>query len=221
MRARPFGRLGAIAFLSGALGLALAFASALDAAAAPKPKRPNIVMIMTDDQTVESVRVMTNVNRMLAAKGTTFTNSFATFPLCCPSLATFLTGQYSHNHGVVGNNYANGLARLDQTNTLPVWLRAAGYDTFFVGKYLNGYGRNQPRAVPPGWTEWHAGLRMTYFDHTMNHNGRIVRYGTDELSYQTDVYASAAVDVIQRRARAAKPFFLWLSFFAPHVGTPR
>jgi N-acetylglucosamine-6-sulfatase len=218
--ARPFGRLGALALLLAALVPGLLVA---DSEAGPlvTAKRPNVVVIMTDDQTVESMRVMANVNRMLVRKGTTFANSFATFPLCCPSRATFLTGQYSHNHGVVGNNYANGLARLDQTNTLPVWLQTAGYETVFVGKYLNEYGRNQPRAIPPGWSEWYAGLRMTYFDHTMNRKGRIVRYGHDELSYQSDVYARTAVDVLRRHAQGPKPLFLWLSFFAPHVGTPR
>ena len=218
--ARPFGRLGALALLLAALVPGLLVPDS-EAGRLVTGKRPNVVVIMTDDQTVESMRVMANVNRTLVRKGTTFANSFATFPLCCPSRATFLTGQYSHNHGVVGNSFANGIARLDQSNTLPVWLQAAGYDTFFVGKYLNEYGRSQPRAIPRGWTEWYAGLRMTYFDHTMNRRGRIVRYGDDELSYQSDVYTRTALDVLRRHARGTKPFFLWLSYFAPHVGTPR
>jgi N-acetylglucosamine-6-sulfatase len=200
--------------------LAAALASErVDAGPGPQPNRPNIVVITTDDQTVESLRVMTNVNAMLVAQGTTFANSFATFPLCCPSRATFLTGQYSHNHGVVGNSYFNGLARLDQSNTLPVWLRKAGYSTIFVGKYLNGYGRTQPKAIPPGWSDWNGGLRMAYLDHTMNRNGRIVRY-TGGDTYQSDVYGRTAVEAIYRHSRSGRPFFLWLSFFAPHAGGP-
>jgi N-acetylglucosamine-6-sulfatase len=205
--------------LAASLALALLCSDAVRAGSRAHPLRPNVVVITTDDQTVESLRVMANVNRMLVAQGTTFANSVATFPLCCPSRATFLTGQYSHNHGVVGNSYFNGLARLDQTNTLPIWLGRAGYATIFVGKYLNGYGRTQPKAVPPGWSEWYAGLRMAYVDHTMNRNGRIVRYpGPD--AYQTDVYASTAVDAIMRHGGGKRPFFLWLSFFAPHAGGP-
>jgi N-acetylglucosamine-6-sulfatase len=218
-RARPSGRLAAASLLVAALATALISSEAVDAGRPQQSSRPNVVVITTDDQTVESLRVMANVNRMLVAQGTTFANSFATFPLCCPSRATFLTGQYSHNHGVVGNSYFNGLARLDQSNTLPVWLSKAGYSTIFVGKYLNGYGRTQPKAIPPGWTEWYGGLRMAYLDHTMNRNGRIVRYrGRD--AYQSDVYGRTAVEAILRHGPGARPFFLWLSFFAPHVGGP-
>jgi N-acetylglucosamine-6-sulfatase len=194
-----------------------------DAPASRRPRaddRPNVIVIMTDDQTVESLRVMANVQRFLINPGTTFVNSFASFPLCCPSRATFLTGQYSHNHKVVGNNFFNGLARLDQSNTLPVWLSEAGYSTIFVGKYLNEYGKLEPRSIPPGWSDWNAGVRLAYFNHTMNRNGKIVYYGANALSYQSDVYTSVAVDAVRRHARQSKPFFLWLSYFAPHQGGP-
>ena len=66
-------------------------------------ERPNVVVLMTDDQTHESMRVMPGVRRTLADRGTTFTRSFVSFALCCPSRATFLTGQYNHNNGVMGN----------------------------------------------------------------------------------------------------------------------
>ena len=67
------------------------------------PARPNVVVVMSDDQTVESLRVMANVRTLLQAQGTTFDSSFASYPLCCPSRSTFLTGQYAHNHGVLSN----------------------------------------------------------------------------------------------------------------------
>jgi N-acetylglucosamine-6-sulfatase len=207
-----------------ALGLVFAlWQLPAEAPASGRPRaddRPNVVVIMTDDQTVESLRVMANVQRFLVAPGTTFVNSLVNFPLCCPSRATFLTGQYSHNHRVVGNNFTNGLARLDQSNTLPVWLSQAGYDTIFVGKYLNEYGKLEPRAIPPGWNEWYAGVRLAYFNHSMNRNGKLVYYGSSLASYQSDVYTSTAVDAIRRHARSSKPFFLWLSYFAPHQGGP-
>ena len=79
------------------------------------------------------------------------------YPLCCPSRATYLTGQYAHNHGVIHNaGPFGGYARLDHTNTLPVWLQQAGYRTIHVGRYLNGYGTRtpasprSPRAGPTG-----------------------------------------------------------------------
>src|SRR5256885_50085 len=65
--------------------------------------RPNVLVIETDDQTVEQMRVMDNVNSLIGAHGVTFHNSFVNYSLCCPSRATFLTGQYAHNHGVWSN----------------------------------------------------------------------------------------------------------------------
>jgi N-acetylglucosamine-6-sulfatase len=100
------------------------------AAGANEKGRPNIVVVMSDDQAVANMRVMTNVRRLLGRRGTTFQNSFASFPLCCPSRSTFLTGQYAHNHGVLDNQPpGGGYRKLDHSNTLPVWLQRAGYYT--------------------------------------------------------------------------------------------
>ena len=136
---------------------------------------------MTDDQTVESMRVMKNVKRLLVAQGTSFDNSFASFALCCPSRATFLTGQYAHNHGVLSNKPPyGGYYALDSANTLPVWLKRAGYETILVGKYLNGYGDHDKREIPPGWTEWHGAVNNSayqFYGYTMNENGKLVKYG--------------------------------------------
>src|SRR5215210_6879482 len=120
-------RLPAICLLTLAFLAAAAPARAQDA-------RPNVLFVMTDDQTVESLRVMTKVQGGLAAQGTKFTQAITTYPLCCPSRATFLTGQYSHNHGVIHNaGPFGGYIRLNNFNTLPVWLQRAGYRTIHVG----------------------------------------------------------------------------------------
>jgi N-acetylglucosamine-6-sulfatase len=187
--------------------------------------RPNVIVIMTDDQTVESLRVMANVRTLLAGQGTTFENSFASFSLCCPSRATFLTGQYAHNHGVLGNSPpAGGYAKLDSSNTLPVWLQRAGYHTVHIGKYLNGYPGANRTHVPPGWTEWYGSIDPStyrFYNYTLNENGRLVTYGSDPASYQADVYARKGVDAIRRLATAGAPFFLSVAFLAPHSGGPR
>jgi arylsulfatase A-like enzyme len=189
------------------------------AASAQAP--PNVLVIMTDDQTVESVRVMTNVKRLLRDRGATFANSFVTFALCCPSRATFLTGQYAHNHGVLGNvPPSGGYAKLDHTNTLPVWLQDAGYYTAHLGKYLNGYGRVDPSEIPPGYDEWRGSVDPStyrFYDYTLNENGTLTTYET----YQTDLYARKAARIIRQRAPSAQPFFLWVAFLAPHSGGPR
>jgi arylsulfatase A-like enzyme len=182
--------------------------------------RPNVLVIMTDDETVENVRVMTNVRRLLAAQGTTFDNFVTSFPLCCPSRATFLTGQYSHNDHVVGNSIVNGLANLNQQETLPVWLRRAGYSTLFVGKYLNEYRNLGLRKTPPGWDDWNVTLTFGYYNYALVRNGKAFRYGSKPEDYQTDVLTRIALDVLDRHAGSSKPFFMWLSYFAPHVGGP-
>jgi N-acetylglucosamine-6-sulfatase len=189
--------------------------------------KPNVVVLMTDDQTVESVRVMANVNALLRRQGVTFSSSFASFPLCCPSRATFITGQYGHNHTVMGNAApSGGYDKLAPThaNTLPAWLQRAGYTTVHVGKYLNGYGRARPLEVPAGWSEWYGSTDpSTYRFHnfTLNENGRLVTYGTGAANYQADVYNRKAVEIVRRLAPAPKPFFLSAAFLAPHSGGPR
>ena len=62
-------------------------------------KRPNVIVIETDDQNVTDTSVMANTLALLGSRGTTFANSYVSYPLCCPSRATFLTGQYAHNNG--------------------------------------------------------------------------------------------------------------------------
>jgi len=187
--------------------------------------RPNVVMIMTDDQTLESMRVMPNVKTLLADQGVTFDNNFVSYSLCCPSRATYLTGQYAHNHGVWGNSAPNGgYYKLDSTNTLPVWLNRAGYQTMHIGKYLNGYGTRNAREVPPGWGLWYGSVDPTtyrYYNYTLNENGTTVNYGTGTANYQTDVYARKAVSLIAAQAVDPRPFFLSVAFLAPHSGGPR
>jgi N-acetylglucosamine-6-sulfatase len=186
---------------------------------APDP-RPNVLLIETDDMEVDDLKVMPTVRR-LAAEGTTFSNSFVGYSLCCPSRATLLTGQYSHNNGVLDNKPPDGgYEALDHTNTLPVWLQAAGYHTTHVGKYLNGYGARVPATtVPPGYSDWQGTVDpSTYrmFDYTVNDNGRLVHYGTAPAEYQTDVLADRAVRTIRERAAAGGPFYLNFSPVAPH-----
>ena len=216
--------LGVTAAVAGTFAAAAAVSSGTGSArAAEAARRPNVVVVMTDDQTVESLRVMTNVRRLLSDQGTTFTNNFATFSLCCPSTATFLTGQYAHNHGVLGNAPpAGGYNKLDSTNTLPVWLRRAGYHTVHIGKYLNGYDRSD--GVPPGWSEWYGSIDPTtyrFWNYTLNENGRFVTYGGRPENYQGDVYTRKAVDAVRRLAPAQEPFFLSIAYLAPHSGGPR
>lgn len=182
-----------------------------------KAERPNIVLILTDDQTLESMRVMEKTNRLLGDEGTTFANAFVSYPLCCPSRATLLTGQYAHNHGVMGNvPPEGGYGRLNQANTLPVWLQKVGYNTAHVGKYLNGYRGPE---VPQGWTRWFGLADPTtyrFYDYTVVDGGKKVHYGTAESDYQTDVLAAKAEEILRQFIRSGRPFFLSVAPVPPH-----
>ncbi len=211
------------ACLLGALAALVAGATGTPSVAGA-PRQPNVIVIMTDDQTVESMRVMKNVRHLLTDRGTSFDNSYVSFALCCPSRATFLTGQYAHNHRVLSNTPPfGGYGRLRGRNTLPVWLQQAGYRTVLVGKYLNGYGDRKPREIPPGWTEWYGAVNHSayqYYGYVMNENGKLVKYGKGPMAYQTDVYGRKAAQVVRRLAPEKAPFFMWVTFLAPHIGGP-
>ena len=139
---------------------------------------PNVVVVMTDDQTAAAISVMPRTVSLIGEQGATFENSFASFPLCCPSRATFLTGQYAHNHRVLNNiPPQGGFDVLRGNETLPVWLQRAGYYTGLVGKYLNGY-ETSAVGVPPGYSEWHGQkTQNAYYGYDLFEDGGQVLYG--------------------------------------------
>jgi len=202
--------------------------------AAATKKRPNIVVVMSDDQHVRALRTMPNVRSLIGAKGVTFSNSFVNYSLCCPSRTTYLTGQYAHNHQVLFNLLPSGGyaklrgftdPKLAEANTLPVWLSDAGYHTNHIGKYLNGYGNpgrgTATATVPPGWQEWHGSVDpSTYrmYGYTLLEDGKLNTYGNRATGegYQTDVYTDKAVRYIGERAPSNQPFFLSIAYLAPH-----
>lgn len=152
-----------------------------------KHGRPNILVVMTDDMAAGDIRLMPNVRRLLAAKGTTFADAIDSFPLCCPARATFLTGQYAHNHGVHGNFHPFGWYGMEgRANTLPAWLQRAGYRTAMVGKWLNGYGALDGRGeIPHGFDVWRGLLDVSaydYLNYVMNVDGRLRTWGDPEFA---------------------------------------
>jgi arylsulfatase A-like enzyme len=203
-----------------ALALALV-ASPASAGTAKQKQRPNVVVVMTDDQDFRSMHAMPKTRRLIARRGTTFATSLVSFPLCCPSRATFMTGQYAHNHGVKWNNFPQGgYELLKQDETLPVWLRRAGYRTIHIGKFLNETGERNPTEVPKGWDDWHGGVDPStygYYGYTINHNGRLRTYGDKPEDYATDVHARLAERAIRDARRRGKPFFLNVAPLAPHT----
>jgi len=160
-------------------------------------------------------------NQLLGENGVTFTRGYVSTPLCCPSRASILTGQFAHNHGVIGNRPPyGGAAMFDDTSTLATWLDQAGYHTALVGKYLNYY-HLIPDTIPPGWDQWFAissgpTRYSDYFNFTLNENGVQTDYtGTSSQTYSTNVLRDKAVAIIQSTP-AGQPLFLYFSTNAPH-----
>jgi N-acetylglucosamine-6-sulfatase len=193
-----------------------------------EPKSPNVILILTDDLAVNelnprALRHMPNLKSLLIDKGTTFDNAFVTNSLCCPSRATILRGQYTHNHEILSNDPPRGGFQKfrflgHENSTMATWVKEQGYRTAFFGKYLNGYKETY---IPPGWDEWYA-VTGNYLSHTFNENGHLVNY-EPESYYDTDVMSDKASDYITRTAGADPPFFtadrpflMWIGTKAPH-----
>jgi arylsulfatase A-like enzyme len=232
-----------------ALGVALAVVTGLitssdGATAAPAPPRPNILVVMTDDQPVSHVipRAMPATVKHLQRKGTRFTDSIVTTPLCCPSRAAFLTGQYAHNNGVFDNE--PGYTALDNPDsTLFSWLRDAGYRTGYVGRFLLNYERSfdppdnfepdpdpydeepppDPKPpfwpAPPGVDDWfgYAESQTLYLGAQFSDNGARVQATAKANSYTTRIINREARDFIRDSAAVDRPFFLSVAHIAPHT----
>jgi N-acetylglucosamine-6-sulfatase len=191
------------------------------AAAHGSQGRPNIVLVMTDDQALTQAgpQYMPKVTKLLRDQGTSFENAFLTTPLCCPSRATLLTGQYGHNNGVLKNTYPSLRSK---RNVLPVWLRRAGYVTAHVGKFLNRYHHDVNRtAVAPGWDQWYTQLDRSenaYQDWDLSKNGRKIHYGHKDSDYAPRVFERSAMHLVRRFVPRRKPLYLEVDEIAPHSG---
>ena len=179
------------------------------------------MLIMTDDQPPDTLSFMPNVQEELIENGALFENAFVSTPLCSPSRASILTGKYASNHGVLINRPPEGGApAFDDISTIATWLDDAGYNTSFMGKYLNDYDAVSPFGyIPPGWDDWQVFIEgpfpnKYFYNYTLNENGDLVEYGKEEEDYSSDVLNSKAVDFIHESKD--EPFFLVLSYYAPH-----
>ena len=200
--------------------------AAAPAVAVLPARRPNIVFILADDLDVRTTAMMPRLPALIGQHGRTFERAYVTQALCAPSRASILTGQFPHNHRVLDNTGPDGgfraFRRGPEASTIATWLRAAGYRTALVGKYLNGYPTAAtPDYIPPGWDEWRAQLSdLTadrYVNYLLNENGTVNPYGARDEEYETDVLTSRAVTFIERSVQEQKPFFLYLAPDAPHL----
>jgi N-acetylglucosamine-6-sulfatase len=187
--------------------------------------KPNILFVLTDDLDLGEIAQMPSLQSKLVKQGVSFSNNFVSVSLCCPSRATSLRGQYSHNTGIKTNGgttggfvtaHANGV----ENSTIATWLNSAGYRTALIGKYLNGYPNSAGDTyVPPGWDEWYSSVKgspYSQYNYTLNENGILKSYGNRAKDYGTTVYLKKTQDFVTRAAQAGEPFFAYLSVYAPH-----
>jgi hypothetical protein len=206
--------LGLLGLLT-ALCVAVATASAASHSVLPPVEKPSFVVIQTDDQTLDGLyaayrtfegtgktRAMPNTLDLIGKRGMTFNRYYVSYPLCCPSRVSLLTGRYAHNHNVKGNIQPNGgFTGFEQqgayTHNLAVWMQNAGYKTIHIGKFLNGYGDkpyDDGKTVPPGWSSWHTILNADtnhyFYGYLMNNNGTIEGPYGDSGSWETREYGA-------------------------------
>lgn len=216
-------RLTAVALAAAAVGAGL-LAGSEHRASAGAGAPLNVLVVMTDDQRADDMDVMASTRRLVGRAGTTFTESFATFPLCCPSRATYVTGMYAHNHDIRDNGPPGGGAAVFrdtglEADSVAVGLQNAGYRTAWFGKYVNGYARlalEDPPYIPPGYDDWRPGFGGRLYNWRQLVGGTLREWGNETSDYQTDVLARQASGFVERAAREAQPFFLTVAPFAPH-----
>jgi N-acetylglucosamine-6-sulfatase len=189
-------------------------ACALVGRCAAQPPRPNIVFILMDDLRFDELGCTghpfaktPNIDR-LAKEGAIFKNAFATTPLCSPSRACFMTGQYVHTNGIHDN-----VDRSPQSHAMITWprlLHDAGYETAFIGKWHMGVDAS-PR---PGFDHW-VGVpgQGKYIDPDMNVDDKPIQ----AKGYVTDIFNDYAVQFLARSAsEAKKPFCLIVAHKCVH-----
>jgi len=111
-------------------------------AAAAAAERPNVMIVISDDQRDDQMKVMRQTRSIFGDGGTELANGYVTTPLCCPSRSTILTGLYVHNHGVYGNH---GEDPFPHETSMQRELSRMGYRTGVFGKFINGW----PKRVNP------------------------------------------------------------------------
>lgn len=187
------------------------------------PPTPNIVLILTDDQGDDMFGPMPLVRSEILDRGVTFRNGVSPTPLCCPARAALLTGTYAHTNGVWTNQprlggWATFADREGQT--LATALDAAGYQTGFFGKYLNGWSKPAESVVPPGWDSFaamrgSAGGAGAYYNYQLRGTGPEETFGSAASDYSTDVLAEKSSSFISS-TDPADPFFVVYAPYGPH-----
>ncbi len=228
----------ALALFSGSLGVACGGAGVntptnptTNATPTPTPaaSKPNIILVLLDDGEDTMVSNMPRIRANFIERGLRFTSAFSNTPLCGPSRANLLSGQFSHNTRVIGNvgseaGYPAWAAGGYDANNIGPWLKATGYRTGIFGKYQNDYptGASSVTFIPPGWDDWRVVMsdrEASNDTYTLNENGTLARYESPS-GYQADILSQRLQSFLRAaETNDSQPFFAFLSLGAPHTPT--
>lgn len=212
--------MGPMARISVSIALLVVVAKSLSATS------PNVLFILTDDQDVmlgsfDPEGPLQETRKRIVEQGTWFENSFCHVPICCPSRASLITGRYMHNNGAKDNT-CGGKTFQDEAeqHNLFTFAKAAGYTTYYAGKYLNNYGSlSGVERVPPGFDSWY-GLKgnSRYYDYTVSNNGVAEVHGSDyHKDYYTDRLANRSLEFLHNVSQGVSGFSEpWVMM----IGTP-
>ena len=191
--------------------IVLLFASAI-----AHGEKPNVIVILTDDQGWGDLSFSGNENLStpnidsLATDGAFF-NRFYVSPVCSPTRAEFLTGRYHQRSGVYSTSAGGERMNLDEV-TIADSFKAAGYKTAAFGKWHNGM-QYPYHPNGRGFDEFYgfcSGHWGNYFSPMLEHNGEIV---TGE-GFVVDDFTNKAMDFITENKD--EPFFVYLPYNTPH-----
>jgi len=185
------------------------FAALLMAAASllhAQNPRPNILVIITDDQRFDTVKdYMPRTQARIFNEGMSFANAYATTPLCSPSRSSIMTGMYASHHGVRNNDSTL------RVTTLAPRLQQAGYYTGLVGKYIN----SEDATPKPGYDYWIGMPALgNYTNPRLNVNG----VWTNHQGYLTYLLRDYVIEFLKKaQTRSDQPFFLFFNPRTPHT----
>jgi arylsulfatase A-like enzyme len=177
-------------------------------AVAQEAERPNVLLIVTDDQR-EGLEVMPETRRRFAEEGRMFTNAYTTTPQCCPARASIFTGRYVHNHAVKNNALGRSIA---PETTLAHYLQTEGYRTALFGKFLNRWG-GRPPPFFDRWTTLLGAGRYRNAVYNVNGDYRDIR------GYSTKVLGERLIDFLWKAEATAdeQPWMVTFTPAAPHA----
>ncbi len=188
--------------------------------------KPNILLILSDDQPRHTIRRQRAVLSYLVAEGTNLFRGYATISLCGPCRATIYSGKYPHNHQCLTNQthfpFRTNFGGALEANSLPVRMKAAGYTTGLFGKYMNNHENDMPERIPPGWDRWREILAAgglpgdPYQVNTQGVLSLVERRDVNENVWPT-IRIKGWLDIVAPAAASgATPFFAVYATTAPH-----